>query len=162
MDDDITQLLEALRTDSDRCPAHPVSVIRRRGDRRRSAVRIAAAGGTVAFVGATAGTAFAVAHQPATNRDARVGIAGSTSPSPSPVPSGPSSATPSPVPSPGASTPDSPTPSQSGPAAGTPTPARSETPRAPATPPGNPNPPTPAKGYRGTADPVASPSPASS
>lgn len=84
MVDDIAVLLEALESDSARCPVHPSSAIRRRGDRRRTAVRVAATGGTVALVGATAGTAFAVAQQPSPPHDTRIGIAGQTSSSPHP------------------------------------------------------------------------------
>jgi hypothetical protein len=152
MDDDITRVLQALETDSVRCPVHPASAIRRRGDRRRVTVRVAATGGTVALVGVSAGTAFAVAQQPSPSHDMRVGIAGN--PGSTSHRNGnqrqthkllrgedghAGTATPTPTPTGGASTP-----------------------MTPPTPPGNTGTPTPTGGYRGSTTPTASPTPTSS
>jgi hypothetical protein len=87
MDNDISAALHSLVADSGRCAAPPATTIRRRGDRRRTAVRVGATGGTIALVGATAGTAFAVAGQPAHHPGrVKIGIAGQSTSTPSPVP----------------------------------------------------------------------------
>jgi hypothetical protein len=75
--DEIGPALEMLQADTARCSPLTAAVVRRRGDRRRTTVRIAASGATVTLVGATAGTAFAVAHQgSASGGGGGVGIAG--------------------------------------------------------------------------------------
>jgi hypothetical protein len=162
MVDDIAAALEALASDSARRPIHPVSAIRRRGDRRRTTVRVAATAGTVVFVGATAGTAYAVATLPSAGHGGSVGFANSpghhdshqsqltkdTSAEPSPAPS------------------DSILPS----GVATPTPSPGDaTASAPAQPPAgaNTNPPsplasTPPSPGAGTAQPIASPTPTAS
>ena len=80
MADDIARALEALAEDSKRCAPSSASAIRRRGDHRRVAMRAAATGATMTVVGATAGTAVAVAHQTPSG-DSRLTISGSPSPS---------------------------------------------------------------------------------
>lgn len=57
---EVAALLESLAADTGRCAPVTASSVRRRGDRRRVAVRAMAGASTVALVGATAGTAYAV------------------------------------------------------------------------------------------------------
>jgi uncharacterized membrane protein len=59
-DIEIAPILASLAADSHRCAPVAASVIRRRGDRRRVMVRAVATGSSIALVGATAGTAYAV------------------------------------------------------------------------------------------------------
>jgi hypothetical protein len=63
MAEEITRALARLRNDADRCAPLSAVAIRRRGDRRRTAARVAAVGGTVAVVGATVGTGVAVSEE---------------------------------------------------------------------------------------------------
>ncbi|HEX3824041.1 MAG TPA: hypothetical protein VHV79_06225 [Mycobacteriales bacterium] len=114
MDDQIGYRLEALALDTNRCSQWSATAVRRRGDRRRTTSRLAATGVTVTLVGATAGTAFAVAQQPA-GPHGSVSPAGqasqSQSQSPAPVPSVTSSQPTARPSSPGATAPtSSPTP----------------------------------------------------
>jgi hypothetical protein len=79
MDEDITRLFETLAVDSDRCGVQPVASVRRRGDRRRTAVRVAATGSTVVVVGATAGAGYALAQGSGNPASQHVGFATTSS-----------------------------------------------------------------------------------
>jgi hypothetical protein len=83
---EIASMLEALAADTHRCAPVTASVIRRRGDRRRVAVRAMASASTVALVGATAGTAYAVDHGSGRASLHTGTMAAGHHPSPRPVP----------------------------------------------------------------------------
>lgn len=85
MADEIARALEALAADSNRWTPSSAAAVRRRGDHRRVAMRAAATGATMTVVGATAGTAAAIAGQ-SPSASGGIEVTGSASPSPRPVP----------------------------------------------------------------------------
>ena len=84
MAEEIARALEALAADSNRWTPSSAAAVRRRGDHRRVAMRAAATGATMTVVGATAGTAAAVADKSPSARGG-IEVTGSASPSPRPA-----------------------------------------------------------------------------
>jgi hypothetical protein len=96
-DVEIPTVLEALAADARRCAPVAAASVRRRGDRRRVAVRAMASGSALVVVSATAGTAYAVDHNP---RGISVVTSASSDkhPKPAPVANPSPTATPAPIP----------------------------------------------------------------